>query len=632
MDVGLVAPKPIATAVVGNSASIAPAESITEPGSTAELPLSTAAAEIECEEGDGKTVSAKRAWTEDEDKMLMETVEKFGAQRWSVIASHLVGRVGKQCRERWFNHLCPEVKKGEWTEEEDRLIAEGVSELGTKWSEIVKRLPGRTDNAIKNRYNSNQRRQLRMQRRAEAVAAGRLPPSKPGPPKAPKEKRKRKKRGGDEGEEGEGEEANCADGADEGAGKRRRRRGPKRKKAGDAEFSGTLFSGEGLSDDEGEEEGGAAQRKRQRILHLATQATAARPPFPLPLTHPTLPLESRVSRMSTGPGPRPLRPRPEAAPVTSSLLAPQLACESEESEKKDALIELLMRETIGSPQGQARWRPPDVASDDGVKTEALPSPTEIDLEQGVEELLARVQPRPAGALARSPSAEISRGLKAAVKSKSAEAAAAAVEAAAAKLGRKRTSGPRQSAPPPPFATLHVSRKSHVLHRLLFLFSSPGAAPHPPPPLPPHTVHDPHRARRATGRALDEESENTEEDDAAAPSSAKADRLFWRAVGVTPRAAAGLKLDLKLVDHGAVAMTEKDGELSGDVVLNTDGAAVAMTPSQMLASTPAGRETDGADHKDRDDWFAAYNAPAGDGISSLLTPSNTKLCAALVDAF
>ena len=432
---GVVAPKPIATAVVGNSASIAPAESITEPGSTAELPLSTAAAEIECEEGDGKTVSAKRAWTEDEDKMLMETVEKFGAQRWSVIASHLVGRVGKQCRERWFNHLCPEVKKGEWTEEEDRLIAEGVSELGTKWSEIVKRLPGRTDNAIKNRYNSNQRRQLRMQRRAEAVAAGRLPPSKPGPPKAPKEKRKRKKRGGDEGEEGEGEEANCADGADEGAGKRRRRRGPKRKKAGDAEFSGTLFSGEGLSDDEGEEEGGAAQRKRQRILHLATQATAARPPFPLPLTHPTLPLESRVSRMSTGPGPRPLRPRPEAAPVTSSLLAPQLACESEESEKKDALIELLMRETIGSPQGQARWRPPDVASDDGVKTEALPSPTEIDLEQGVEELLARVQPRPAGALARSPSAEISRGLKAAVKSKSAEAAAAAVEAAAAKLGR-----------------------------------------------------------------------------------------------------------------------------------------------------------------------------------------------------
>ena len=52
--------------------------------------------------------------------------------------------MGKQCRERWFNHLCPEVKKGEWTPEEDELITIGVKELGTKWSEIVKRLPGRT--------------------------------------------------------------------------------------------------------------------------------------------------------------------------------------------------------------------------------------------------------------------------------------------------------------------------------------------------------------------------------------------------------------------------------------------------------------------------------------------------------
>ena len=59
--------------------------------------------------------------------------------------------------------------------------------------------------------------------------------------------------------------------------------------------------------------------------------------------------------MSTGPGPRPLRPRPEAAPVTL-LLAPQLACESEESEKKDALIELLMRETIGSLRGRRGGR------------------------------------------------------------------------------------------------------------------------------------------------------------------------------------------------------------------------------------------------------------------------------------
>merc|ERR1719271_951998 len=79
------------------------------------------------EDGDrGKTVNVKRAWTEIEDKLLIETVEKYGAQRWSLIASNMTGRVGKQCRERWFNHLCPAVKKGEWTEEEDQLIAERV--------------------------------------------------------------------------------------------------------------------------------------------------------------------------------------------------------------------------------------------------------------------------------------------------------------------------------------------------------------------------------------------------------------------------------------------------------------------------------------------------------------------------
>merc|ERR1712087_785179 len=108
---------------------------------------------------------SKRVWTSEENDKLVETVQKYGPQRWSLIATHLPGRVAKQCRERWFNHCCPEVSKGDWTEEEDRIIAQGVAELGTKWSAIVKRLPGRTDNAIKNRYNSQKRRDLRAAKR-----------------------------------------------------------------------------------------------------------------------------------------------------------------------------------------------------------------------------------------------------------------------------------------------------------------------------------------------------------------------------------------------------------------------------------------------------------------------------------
>merc|ERR1719382_5407 len=105
----------------------------------------------------------KRAWLSEEDVQLLQLVQEHGPRRWSVIASQLPGRVGKQCRERWHNHLCPSVSKEDWTEEEDGLIMQLVQKMGTKWSKIVKYLPGRPDNAIKNRWNSTMRKTLRRQ-------------------------------------------------------------------------------------------------------------------------------------------------------------------------------------------------------------------------------------------------------------------------------------------------------------------------------------------------------------------------------------------------------------------------------------------------------------------------------------
>ncbi|KAL8228477.1 hypothetical protein R6Q57_016061 [Mikania cordata] len=103
----------------------------------------------------------KGPWTQEEDQKLMEYVQLHGPGNWRTLPKNAgLQRCGKSCRLRWTNYLRPDIKRGRFSFEEEETIIQLHSVLGNKWSAIAARLPGRTDNEIKNYWNTHIRKRL----------------------------------------------------------------------------------------------------------------------------------------------------------------------------------------------------------------------------------------------------------------------------------------------------------------------------------------------------------------------------------------------------------------------------------------------------------------------------------------
>ncbi|CAO2171287.1 unnamed protein product [Urochloa humidicola] len=128
-----------------------------------------------------KTKVKRGPWSQEEDAILRSFVQRFGnAGNWIALPQKAgLKRCGKSCRLRWLNYLRPELRHGGFTDEENSLILSLYGEIGSKWSVIASRLPGLTDNDVKNYWNTKLKKRF-----LASTREGSRPPSPPppGPP------------------------------------------------------------------------------------------------------------------------------------------------------------------------------------------------------------------------------------------------------------------------------------------------------------------------------------------------------------------------------------------------------------------------------------------------------------------